>query len=307
MHADTFARELRSSFRPVCSQMPAVLSLHALLEQFLNTPPRVCCTCRETYSGHTTGHSRIRTHRYIRVLRGSLTYTVGQTSARLSAGTIFFVPRGAARVWDVPRGRVCEMLWCEFLSPGVDPDPHTLYYADDSRRALEKAALLRMLRLWKFPQHLRDGDAGDPAMPRETALVFEGELKASLARFWTAARPWDPRSMAVSPDTEHVHPSVARAIVWLEENFHRPEAHRELYEETLDISPNHFRLLFHKYTGASVSAHLSKLRMAEAMNLLRTTSKSVKEVAAAVGFRDPLYFSRRFHEVWQIPPTAVRK
>jgi transcriptional regulator GlxA family with amidase domain len=52
---------------------------------------------------------------------------------------------------------------------------------------------------------------------------------------------------------------------------------------------------------------LHKLRMTEAMNLLRFSDRSVKEVAASVGFNDPLYFSRRFHEHWDIAPSAVRK
>jgi AraC-like DNA-binding protein len=280
----------------------------SLLESFLNSPPRICFTHQDTFTGHRTDRSRIVSHRYIRILRGTLSYMIDQTEAPLHAGTIFFVPCGSQREWKVPSGEVCEILWCEFNSPGaLQPDPHTLYFADDSKRNLEKAALTRIARLWSFPRHLRDGHHGDHQLPPEVALVLEGELKASLARFWTAARPWKPGVTMIERDADRVHPSISRALGWMEENFRHPDAQKLLFEKGLEMSPNHFRMLFRRYAGVSISAHLHKLRMTEAMNLLRFSDRSVKEVAASVGFNDPLYFSRRFHEHWDIAPSAVRK
>jgi AraC family transcriptional regulator, arabinose operon regulatory protein len=40
--------------------------------------------------------------------------------------------------------------------------------------------------------------------------------------------------------------------------------------------------------------------------LLDTTGLSVKEVAARVGYDDPLYFSRRFHAEHGTSPSAYR-
>jgi len=47
--------------------------------------------------------------------------------------------------------------------------------------------------------------------------------------------------------------------------------------------------------------------MREAMDLLRTSTLSIKEIAVRLGFNDPLYFSKRFHQHWDIAPTRVRK
>jgi AraC family transcriptional regulator of arabinose operon len=40
--------------------------------------------------------------------------------------------------------------------------------------------------------------------------------------------------------------------------------------------------------------------------LLEATPRSVKEVAAALGYQDPFYFSRIFKSVNRISPTAYR-
>lgn len=279
-----------------------------LLDGFLRTPMRIICVNRDTFTGlRGTFNERILTHRYIRVLRGALTYHIDEDSSLCTSGSLFFVPQGAARHWQVPEGEIAELLWCEFLSPGVNPDPHVLWLYDDAKPALEKSALLRMERKWKFPRHLRGGSHGDPDLPPATALEMEGELKASLARFWCRARPWEAGGGQAHPPGGHAHPAVRLALQWMEEHFRDPEAHHRLLDEIIQLSPNHFRLLFARYSGGSVSAHLLKLRMLEAMRLLRNTPLSIKEVAATVGFNDPLYFSRRFREYWDLPPTAVRR
>ncbi|HSI82323.1 MAG: helix-turn-helix domain-containing protein [Candidatus Methylacidiphilales bacterium] len=280
-----------------------------LLDRILNTPPRIIFTCRDTYTGHSVKAERIVSHRYIRIVRGRLTYRVDSEEASLGEGTILFVSKGSMREWKVPKGEFCENLWCEFDTPGLKPDPHALYYADDSRKALEKAALTRLLKLWKFPKHLRSREHGDPAMPRETALLMEGELKASMARFWTSAKAWASVAVPASDqDAEsRAHTSVHAALAWMEENYRKPDAQQQLFKEVIGLSPNHFRLLFTRQVGASVTQHLHRLRMREAMNLLRYTSLSIKEIAANIGFNDPLYFSRRFHEHWDIAPTGLRK
>jgi transcriptional regulator GlxA family with amidase domain len=135
---------------------------------------------------------------------------------------------------------------------------------------------------------------------------MDGELKASLSRFWTGARAWNDRSKGWKREDKRSHPSVRKALLWMEQHYRRSDAQQCLYKEVINLSPNHFRLLFSRQAGVSVSTHLLRLRMQEAMNLLRTSSLSIKEIAAAVGFKDPLYFSKRFHDHWDIAPTRVR-
>ncbi|RKR73596.1 AraC-like DNA-binding protein [Frondihabitans australicus] len=68
-------------------------------------------------------------------------------------------------------------------------------------------------------------------------------------------------------------------------------------------SPATAERLFARYTGLSVLAWARRVRMDEAARLLRTTGLRASEVARAVGYTDPLYFSRVFRQTFSVPPS----
>ena len=68
-----------------------------------------------------------------------------------------------------------------------------------------------------------------------------------------------------------------------------------------------FRRYWASRFGAPFLRDIMNLRMQEACRLLVETNKEVKEVATAVGFADPLYFSRRFTKLFGVPATEYRK
>jgi AraC-like DNA-binding protein len=52
--------------------------------------------------------------------------------------------------------------------------------------------------------------------------------------------------------------------------------------------------------------YFTRLRMSHACRLLESTSARVKEVAAALGYHDPLYFSKVFKSVHNVPPSRFK-
>lgn len=60
-------------------------------------------------------------------------------------------------------------------------------------------------------------------------------------------------------------------------------------------------------TGMSVTRYDRSLRLTRARQLLITTSMTISEVAYAVGFDDPKYFSRLFSEEFEHSPTEFRR
>ena len=72
------------------------------------------------------------------------------------------------------------------------------------------------------------------------------------------------------------------------------------------VSPSHFFALFKQRTGCPPMDYFTRLRMRHACQLLDTTSASVKEVAAAMGYDDPFYFSRVFKTVLAVAPVHYR-
>ena len=53
--------------------------------------------------------------------------------------------------------------------------------------------------------------------------------------------------------------------------------------------------------------YLLTIRVNNAASLLETTDYSMAEIAAIVGYEDPLYFSRVFRKIKGMSPTEYRK
>ena len=73
-----------------------------------------------------------------------------------------------------------------------------------------------------------------------------------------------------------------------------------------NLSTSHFSTLFKKSTGYSPLDYFLRLKMQRAAEMLDTTTRPLKEIAADVGFSDPLYFSRVFHRIYKISPSEYR-
>ena len=65
--------------------------------------------------------------------------------------------------------------------------------------------------------------------------------------------------------------------------------------------------MFKRNIGLSPQVYLLNYRIDRACELLRTTDKSVSEVAYSVGFQDYSNFSRQFKARCLKSPTAYRK
>ncbi|WP_242964865.1 helix-turn-helix domain-containing protein [Scatolibacter rhodanostii] len=73
------------------------------------------------------------------------------------------------------------------------------------------------------------------------------------------------------------------------------------------ISENQLYYVFQKQVGMSVGQYLSGYRLDRAKQLLKTTEMPVREVAAAVGYVDALYFSRVFRQKFGVSPSEMRR
>ncbi|MBR3848464.1 MAG: helix-turn-helix transcriptional regulator [Oscillospiraceae bacterium] len=78
-------------------------------------------------------------------------------------------------------------------------------------------------------------------------------------------------------------------------------------EESLNMSAVHFRRLFKTIYGTSPQQYILSLRINTEKELLRMTSKPIKEISDEVGFSDNCYFSRLFHIKTGFTPLEYRE
>ena len=73
------------------------------------------------------------------------------------------------------------------------------------------------------------------------------------------------------------------------------------------MSPSHFAHSYRRHTGRSPMEAVRDERLALAVQLLRTTDLPVAQVASAVGYADPFYFSRVFRRHLGVAPSAYSR
>lgn len=72
------------------------------------------------------------------------------------------------------------------------------------------------------------------------------------------------------------------------------------------LSAGHLYRLFRHHYGCGPAHALELIRLARAAVSLQRSNFTVKEISRQSGYRNPYHFSRRFSQVYGMPPTAFR-
>jgi transcriptional regulator GlxA family with amidase domain len=99
---------------------------------------------------------------------------------------------------------------------------------------------------------------------------------------------------------------IGRVISALESDFQRSWAIDSL-ARLAHLSASQLNRVFKQATGQTPIDYLIKLRLQQAMRLLRTSELTMTQIASRVGFDDSNYFSRQFHKVHKISPSRYRQ
>ncbi|GMV81069.1 MAG: hypothetical protein AMXMBFR7_22530 [Planctomycetota bacterium] len=132
------------------------------------------------------------------------------------------------------------------------------------------------------------------ALARTAGML--AEYAASRARAQTIAR-----AQAAEKRTP-----VDRALSLMLEHLAEPLSLEEIAER-VHLSPSRLSHLFTQQEGESFRDRLLQMRIELAKELLSTTPLPVGEVARRVGYADPNFFSRIFHEKTGLAPREHRR
>jgi len=94
----------------------------------------------------------------------------------------------------------------------------------------------------------------------------------------------------------------------IEQAYGDPNLGLDRLAGALHISPQHLNTLFRKSWGVSPYQYLLQFRIQKSKELLiQNRARGVKEIAAAVGFRDYSHFVHTFHKLANMTPQQFRQ
>ncbi|MHC1773680.1 MAG: DNA-binding response regulator [Flexilinea sp.] len=101
-------------------------------------------------------------------------------------------------------------------------------------------------------------------------------------------------------------------LIWsaqkfIEENFRDKNLSLITTASHVGISPNYLSSLLSKETGETFTEYINKIRIKEAMNLLKSSVESSAEISSEVGYNDPYYFSKIFKKIVGLTPREYKK
>lgn len=204
---------------------------------------------------------------------------------------VLFHPYDHQSYFYFPKDK-CQSYWVHFTGSDVD----------------------KILEEYQFPAHENIIESGTSAeyqwlfeqMIREMQLRRENykELLTMLLRhvFLLVNRYLkESRKMGVSALNE-----IECAIRYFNEHY-TEELCMETYAQSLHLSPCWFTRRFKQITKVTPLQYVLSIRLANAKTLLESSDYNVTEVAYAVGFHNPLYFTRLFTKRVGVSPKEYKK
>lgn len=102
-------------------------------------------------------------------------------------------------------------------------------------------------------------------------------------------------------------PFVARAKAILLQNIADEDFRIPQLIKTMGVSRTQLHNKLKAVTGASTSHFINTIRLSKGRELLLNSNLTIAEVAYAVGFKDPNYFSGRYKDLYNQTPSETRK
>ncbi len=100
---------------------------------------------------------------------------------------------------------------------------------------------------------------------------------------------------------------IAQVIRYMEEHYSDPEISITALADAFDLSTTRFSLSFKEKVGMSPLDYLTLLRVEHAKELLSSTSLTIRDISARVGYYDSGSFIRRYKQVTGETPLQYRR
>lgn len=101
-------------------------------------------------------------------------------------------------------------------------------------------------------------------------------------------------------------PRLIDIFAYIKDNL-RHDLSNKVLANVANVSEDYVGQYFKMLTGINPQDYIEYQRMELAVNLLRTSKKSIRDIGREVGYKDTAYFCRRFKMMFGIPAGKMRR
>lgn len=242
-------------------------------------------------------HSRTRSEgskQFILIycIKGEGWVSVDGQNKVVKTGQFFIIPKNKAHAYGSNNLKPWSIYWIHFSGK------HAAYFCEEPTvvKTIPPSRIARIEeRKILFEEIMQNLEMGYSKENLQYANIC---LAHFLASFKYLSQFRQIRSIREKDPIENV-------ILFMKENLPKKLTLYELAVES-GLSSSHFSLVFRKRTGRSPMDYLIHLRIQKACQYLDHSRLRVVELAAKVGYEDPLHFSRIFKKVMGVSPVYYR-
>ncbi|MBQ7118718.1 MAG: helix-turn-helix transcriptional regulator [Oscillospiraceae bacterium] len=232
------------------------------------------------YRGTSKSRSSVLSKKTTSILlrtEGCMRYFFPDETLDVPEGNIIFVPRGAAFETVAVREP------CKFVSITVSADfpEGTLPFTQSIEDFHEISELSNILpELWKF---------GNKSEHYKCYSFFYSLLS------------WLENQSHIDKKKEDI---ISPSVSYLKKHIYDCDLKVDILPELCGISGTYFRNLFKMRFGESPREYILSKRLSHAKAIIESGDfETIADVAASVGYTDPLYFSRAFKKKYGVSPS----
>lgn len=152
-------------------------------------------------------------------------------------------------------------------------------------------------------QILQESESTLPGKNRVVKLKTE-HLVVETIRYIIVRRLFVERLATNS--TYFKDPRLIEIFNYIKENLNGDLSNKTL-ANVANVSEDYVGQYFKLLTGINPQDYIEYQRMEEAVNLLRTSKASIRDIGRNVGYKDTAYFCRRFKMMFGIPAGKMRR
>lgn len=263
-----------------------------------------------TVTRNTVWHCCDKRNILIQIKKGCVCFRMEGEDLFLNEGDWLFIPGNTPYKRYPFEGKMCTMDYFHFtgnwqVHPTEDIQSFLL-----RKNAKENKGEIILLSQMKSPEDLLKRQIGQEMIRHQKnpthfsemisdALLFEilFSLSDAIAR---------EAGITVTTEKHKVPIALQTATDYIRQNIDRPITISELAHVAF-ISQQHLCRLFQKYYHESPLYYINRMKMEQAIELLRSTSMAIKQIAYKLGFESENYFCRLFKKMEGVTPMEFKK